>query len=545
MSEAPDRGEAAGVAGGGWAPLRFPLFRRLWTAQFASNVGSWMQTVAAQWVMTSLTGSAVLLSAIPAAGSIPVLLLAVPAGTLGDLVDRRRLILGAQALMLLAAVVLAVLAAGDWLTPWTLLGLLAVIGVGGAASAPTWQTLQPELVSDAERSQAIALGSVNQNLARAVGPALGGILLAAASAAVVFLTNAVSFLAVLGAVAATKLPTRRLAMPREHAAAATRAGGRYVAHSPVLLALIARAVVFIFFAGSVWALLPLVARYRLGLGSAGYGLLLACVGVGALAAATFGPALKRRLTPRTIYALACLIVAGASALLAVSHSVALVAVALFAAGASWIMGIGLLGAAYQGQLPVWVKARGVSYYLVAFQGANGVGALCLGAIAQLTTVSTAFLAVAAALALATIATWPVALPEPVALDHQLAEPLPLPDVEGTVEDGPVFVTVDYPVAAGDVDAFLEAATALRRVRRRTGATRWHLHRDVEDPDVFIETFLVGSWQEHERQHGRLERGDRAVLDHIDTLLQPGRRRTAHHAIGIRTGRNRHDEHPAP
>jgi MFS family permease len=524
--------EAARSAGGGWAPLRFPLFRRLWSAQFASNVGSWMQTVAAQWVMTSLTGSALLLSAIPAAGSIPVLLLAVPAGTLGDLVDRRRLLLAAQTLMLLAAVALAVLAAGGWLTPWTLLGLLAVIGVGGAASAPTWQTLQPELVPEAERAQAIALGSVNQNLARAVGPAIGGILLAATSAAVVFLANAVSFLGVLGAVAVTTLPVRKLTLPREHATAATRAGGRYVGHSPVLLALIARAVVFIFFAGSVWALLPLVARYRLGLGSAGYGLLLACVGVGALAAATFGPALRRRLAPRVIYALACLVVAGASALLAVTHSVALAAVALLAAGASWITGIGLLGAAYQSQLPAWVKARGVSYYLVAFQGANGVGALCLGAVAQLTTVSTAFLVVAGALTLATLATWRVALPEPLAQDHQLAEPLPLPDVEEAVEDGPVLVTVDYPVAAGNADAFLEAATALRRIRRRTGATRWHLHRDLEDPDLFVETFLVGSWQEHERQHARLERGDQAVLDRIDALLQPGRRRTARHSVGI-------------
>jgi MFS family permease len=551
MRGVSDRAGSEVVSGGGWAPLRYPVFRRLWSAQFASNIGSWMQTVAAQWVMTSLTHSALLLSAIPAAGSIPMLLLAVPSGTLGDLVDRRRLIAAAQLLMLLAAVALAALAAGGWLTEWTLLGLLVVIGVGGAIGAPTWQTLQPELVPAAERPQAIALGSVNQNLARAVGPAIGGILLAATSAAVVFLANAVSFLAVLGAVAVTALPVRKLTLPREHAAAATRAGGRYVGHSPVLIALIARAIVFIFFAGSVWALLPIVARDRLGLGSAGYGLLLACVGVGALAAATFGPALKRRLAPRAIYALACLVVAGASALLAVTHSVALVVVALLAAGASWIMGIGLLGAAYQGQLPAWVKARGVSYYLVAFQGANGVGALCLGAVAQLTTVSTAFLVVAGALALGTIVTWRVALPEPVSLDHQLAEPMPLPDVEGTVEDGPVLVTVDYLLAPGNADAFLNAATDLRRIRRRTGATRWHLHRDLEDTDLFTETFLVGSWDEHERQHAHLERGDQRVLDHIDTLLGPGQTRTAHHAVGVRLGRrgrrpassDRHDAGP--
>jgi MFS family permease len=497
-----------------------------------------MQTVAAQWVMTSLTGSALLLGAIPAAGSIPVLLLAVPAGALGDLVDRRRLILASQATMLLASVALAVLATAGSLTPWVLLGLLFVIGIGGAASAPTWQTLQPELVPAALRPQAIALGSVNQNLARAVGPAIGGVLLAAASAAVVFLANAVSFLAVLGAVAVTALPARKLTLPREHAVAAVRAGGRFVENSPILLALIVRSIAFVFMAGATWALLPLVARDRLGLGSAGYGLLLACVGVGALAAATFGPALRRRLAPRAIYALACLIVACASALLAVTHSVALAAIALVAAGAAWITGLGLLGAAYQSQLPGWVKARAYAYYLVAFQGATGIGSLVIGAIAQASTVSTAFLLVGAGLAVAAAATWRLALPTSAAGDELMAEPLPLPEVDDDVQDGPVLVTVDYALAPGNADVFLAAARELRRARRRTGATGWHLHRDLEDTDLFTETFLVGSWAEHERQHARLERRDRDVLDQIDGLLRAGRLRTAHHAIGVRATRHR-------
>lgn len=261
-----------------------------------------------------------------------MLLLAVPAGALGDLVDRRRLILAAQGTMLIASVALAGLAAAGTLSPWVLLGLLFVVGIGGAASAPTWQTLQPELVSPGDRTQAIALGSVNQNLARAVGPAIGGVLLAATSAALVFLANAVSFLAVLGAVAITTLPKRKLTLPREHVAAAVRAGGRFVINSPVLLALIVRSIAFVFLAGAIWALLPLVARDRLGLGSGGYGLLLGCVGVGALAAATFGPALKRRLPPRVIYSLTCLIVAAAAALLAVTHSVVIAAIALICAG---------------------------------------------------------------------------------------------------------------------------------------------------------------------------------------------------------------------
>jgi MFS family permease len=531
--------------GGGWSPLRYPVFRRLWLAQFTSNVGSWMQTVAAQWVMTSLTGSTLLLSAIPAAGSIPVLLLAVPAGTLGDLVDRRTLILAAQAGMLIAASVLALGAAEGWLTPWLLLGLLFAIGVGGAASAATWQTLQPELVTADERPQAIALGSVNQNLARAVGPAIGGVLLAATSAAVVFLANAVSFVAVVVAVAVTVVPRRPLTLPREHAAAAVRAGGRFVRNSPVLLSLIVRSIAFVFFAGAVWALLPVIARQRLGLGSAGYGLLLACVGVGAIVAATFGPSLRRVLAARSIYALACLVIAGSAAVLAVTHSVALVAVALVAAGACWIMGLGLLGAAYQGQLPDWVKARGVSYYLVAFQGSVGIGSLAVGGIAQATNVSTAFTVVACSLAAAAILTWRVALPNPVAIDHQLTEPLPLPDSGTTVDDGPVTVTVTYRLAAGNADAFLALAPALRGLRRRTGATRWQLHHELEDRQTYTETFLVGSWAEHERQHARIERGDSRILEQIDTLLQPGNPRTAHHALGVRTHRGRRSHAQAP
>jgi MFS family permease/quinol monooxygenase YgiN len=519
----------------GWAPLRYPDFRRLWTAQFTSNVGSWMQTVAAQWVMLSLTRSAFLLAAISAAGSIPVLLLAIPSGVLGDLIDRRRLILVSQLTMLLAAAVLALLSATGSLTPAVLIALLFVIGVGGAAAAPTWQTLQPELVPDAERTPAIALGSVNQNLARALGPAIGGLLLAATSAAFVFLTNAVSFVAVVAAVAITAIPLRKQELPREHAVAAARAGGRFVANSPVLLALIVRAIAFVFMASSIWALLPLVARHRLGLGSGGYGLLLGCVGVGALLAATFGPALRQALSPRAIYAVGCLAVAAASALLAVTHSVALAVAALVVAGAAWITGLGLLSAGYQSALPAWVKARGFAYYLVAFQGASGIGALCLGAIAQASTVSTALLIVGAGLVVAVLATWWLPLPGGDA-EGMVAEPLPLPSVPDTIEQGPVIVSVEYAVKPDQVQQFMALTKELRSMRRRTGAIHWHLHRDVADPDRFVESFVVGSWQEHELQHAHLQRGDQEVLSRIDRLLQPGRPRTARHAVGVRAQR---------
>ncbi len=272
------------------------------------------------------------------------------------------------------------------------------------------------------------------------------------------------------------------------------------------------------------ALLPSIARQRLGLGSAGYGLLLGCVGAGAMIAATFGPALRNKLDPRVIYALACLVIAASAALLAVTHSIALVVVALVAAGAFWIMGLGLLGAAYQGQLPDWVKARGVSYYLVAFQGANGIGSLCIGAVAQVTTVPTAFLVVAGGLAAVTLLTWRVALPEPGgprARAHRVRSHFRHSTV--LLRIGPVLVTVEYLLATpGQVRGRIHGARARpSRMRGRTGAVHWHLERDVEDGNRLIETFVVGSWEEHERQHARLERRDLDLLDGLDTLLEPG------------------------
>jgi MFS family permease len=515
--------------------MREPDFRRLWSAQFVSNIGSWMQTVAAQWVMLSLTTSALLVSAISAAASIPVLLLAVPAGALGDLADRKRLIFATQLLMLLAAAALAVLSLAGALTPAILLALLFVIGCGTAASAPTWQTLQPELVPAASRSDAIALGSVNQNLARAIGPAVGGLLLAATSAAALFAVNAVSFVAVLAAVAVTAVPKRTVTLPVEHALDAARAGGRYVANSPTLLALIARATVFIFPAGATWALLPLVARNKLGLGSIGYGLLLGCVGVGALGAATFGPALRKRMAPRVLYASSAVAVAATAIVLAYSDSVAVDAIALVVSGAAWISGIGLLAAAYQTQMPPWVKARGMSYYLVAFQGSNAIGGLAFGAVAQASSVSDAFLAISACLLVGSLLTWRLVLPRAISAEVQAAEPWALPQVQDP-DGGPVMVTVTWPVQPERLDDFLALAGELRRLRRRTGAMSWRLYRQAEDRYELIETFVVGSWAEHERQHARIYPAETEVIDRLEQTLLPGRPRLVEHSLAVSTRR---------
>jgi MFS family permease len=513
----------------GWSPLRYGAFRTWWLAQLTSNVGSWMQTVAAQWLMVSLTSSAFLVGAIQAT-NLPVLLLAVPAGVLGDLLDRKRLIIAGQLVMLLAAVALGVLDVAGAVTPALLLVLLSAIGVGQGVTGPTAQTLQPELVPAAERTQAIALGSVNQNLARAVGPAIGGALLAATAASVVFFVNAASFVAVVVAVALVAVPVRRASLPREHFGGATRAGGRFIRNSPALIAIMIRTAAFALFASGVWALLPLVARRTLGLGSGGYGLLLGCVGIGAVLGATFSPAIRRALAPRVILAACGLAVALAALVLSLSRSSVIDGAVLVLAGTGWILALGLLNASFQSALSGWVKARGMAYYTIAFQGASGIGGLALGAVAQLTSLDTALVALAIGLVVAGLATLRLRLPKPGDIDVTPAESMP-PLASGVDDDaGPVLVTATYDVREDAREEFLGHAGALQHLRRRTGAIEWRLFSDETVPGRFFETFLVGSWEEHQRQHARATRQDNAVLEQLDALLVAGTKRVARHYI---------------
>jgi len=305
---------------------------------------------------TGLTSSAAYVALVQTAASLPVLLFAILAGTVGDLVDRRKFLLVTQTLMLAAAAALGGLAIAGLVTPWTLLALLFGVGVGQALTSPTWQTLQPELVAPAERTQAISLGAVNQNLARAVGPAIGGALPAATSAGDVFLINAATFAAVIAVIAAWRGGARPAsALPQEHVGDAIRAGGRYVAASPALRAILIRAALFIFFAAAIWALLPLTAESVLHLGSGGYGLLLGTVGIGAVAGAALPPRLRGRLTPTALLAAGSVGMAIVAVLMALVHVTVVIAIALAGGGICWILALSTLSSMYQLSLPGWVK----------------------------------------------------------------------------------------------------------------------------------------------------------------------------------------------
>ena len=530
--------EPGGAATGGsaprasaWAPFRHRLFAAMWGAQFVSNVGSWMQTVAAQWLMLTLTGSAVYVTLVQTAASLPIMLFAVLAGTIGDLVDRRRFLLVTQGVMLLAAAALGVLAVAGLVTPWVLLALIFAVGTGQALTSPTWQTLQPELVTPAERPQAISLGAVNQNLARAVGPAIGGLLLAATSAGTVFLANAATFLAVIAVIWWWRSTRPANALPREHVGEAIRAGGRYVAASPVLRAILVRAGLFTFFASSVWALLPLTAHSQLHLSSGGYGLLLGCVGVGALAGAAALPWLRARLTPGAQLTAGSAGLAAVALIQALAHITALVAVGLAVGGMAWILALSTLNSLYQLSLPQWVKARGLSFYLVVFQGGSAIGSVAFGVAAQHIGLSPALVAAAAGLALGPLAGLHYRF-QAIPPDQLLpAGDWPVPNLAADgPPGGPIMVSVGYQALPEREDELLAALQDSRFSRRRTGASSWRAWQDSGHPGRVLEQFVVASWEQHLLQHARVTKRDQQRYDAIRSMTDPAHPTTVTHWV---------------
>jgi MFS family permease len=481
----------------------------------------------------SLTASALPVALIQTASSLPVLLFAVPAGAIGDLVDRRRFILGAQLFMLAGSAALGALALGGLATPWSVLALLFAVGAGQAFTSPTWQTLQPELVPAAERSQAIALGAVNQNLARAVGPAIGGALVVAVSVGSVFIINAATFLAVVVVIYRWRGGARPAsALPPEHAAEAVRAGGRYVANSPILRAVMVRAFIFMFFASSLWALLPLVARSDLGLGSGGYGLLLGAVGVGAVGGAFALPHLRARCSTDAMVAGASVTLAVVTAALAVLHVAIVSAVVLAVGGLAWIVTLATLNSAFQSSLPGWVKARGMGWYLIVFQGGAAVGSAAMGIAAQQIGLESTLLIAAGALAVSPLGAlrYPLRQLEPAELMPAGDWPAPqLVDPEEAAT-GPVLVQVQYHPQDGRATELAAAISGLRYSRRRTGASSWRLWRELETPACFVESFVVASWEEHLRQHERVTVRDLSRARRVRELTDPQRPPVVSHMI---------------
>lgn len=501
-------------SGSTWAPLRIGMFRALWLAQLVSNVGTWMQTVGAQWMLVEHPRAEALVSLVQTANTLPFLFLALPAGVLADTLDRRRLLIVVQASLFVIAAGMAGLTVLGWMTPALLLSTTFVLGGASALGIPAWQAIIPDLVPRDDLPSASALGGVNQNLARAVGPALAGLFVSKMGVGVVFFLNALSFLGVIFVLWAWRKEKRvRAGIARERMGAALRAGARYVLHAPEVRRLLLRMTLFVVPATAIWALLPVVANRSLGMGASGYGLLLAALGVGAIAGALILPWLRQRLSLAWFIATPTVLCAAALAVVGLAKTPLVVVVALLAAGLSWLLLLSHVNASLQQLLPAWVRARGLATYQLAFMGSQAISAAAWGLSADRFGLGPTFVAAAIVLlgSALTIPRWP--LHESEGVDPTTATYWPEPTLSLVPEpsSGPVLVLIRYKVSEENHEAFVEAMLAVGLSRRRTGATSWDLFRDGAEPELFVEAFFVASWDEHLRQHeGRVTGADREL-----------------------------------
>jgi MFS family permease len=497
-----------------WAPLAFRIYRLLWLAVLASNIGTWMQTVGAQWLLVDLPNAATVVALVQTADTLPDLILALPGGALADIFDRRRFLIVLQVLQIIAGVALTWLTFVGQMTPPLLLGFTFLLGAGSALQTPAYEALIPELVPRSELHAAVALGSVNVNLARAIGPAFAGLLIAKLGVAAVFALNTISFVFLPIVLLIWRPPAEATTPSPERFLAALRAGGRYVRYSPVTRRILLRLCLFVFPAMVLWALLPLIASHRLHTGADGYGILLAALGAGAVGGAFLLPWLRLKITANRLLALSCIVYAVPMVLLAIVPNSVLAFLVLLPAGAAWIIVLAGSNAEIQLFLPVWVRARGLATYQMVLFGSQAVAALAWGLLAERVGVAPTFMIAAAALLLgtATIRFWPIYDLSLLPTDPTSAWDEPSLVRHHDHDEGPIVVISSYHVPEQNQEAFLRGMVAVRLSRLRTGALNWELYREGETADRFVEIFTVATWGEHLQQHGGRQTAVDAAID---------------------------------
>jgi MFS family permease len=387
-----------------WRPLRTKLFRNLLIADVVSDLGTFMQSVGAAWLMVSLSAGPMYVALTQTASSLPFFLFALPAGSAGDIVDRRKLILSTETWMASVAIVLAVFTIAGWMTPWLLLALTFALSTGDAFETPTWRAVLPELVGKDDLEAASALNGIEFNLARAVGPALAGVLIATVGIAAAFIANVVSFFGVIFVVAHWKRPVQKRTAPAETLIGATVAAVRYIRNSPKIRKLLLRTGAAMFFASALFALLPTLAR-SVGHNAIGYGILLGAFGAGGVLGALTLQPLRARWSTEVVVSSSLAIVGVVIATTSVTQRLGTLAPLMLIGGAAWLLCISILSALIQNLAPDWVRARVLAIYLLVFQGSVALGSTVWGAIAQRAGLRTALLCAG----IGTIATTALAL----------------------------------------------------------------------------------------------------------------------------------------
>ena len=485
-----------------------------------------MQDTAGTWLMTVLTTSPLLIALMQTAASLPVVMLGLLAGATADIFDRRRLLLFWQAWMLAAVALLSVLTFFNIISPWVLLTLTFLLNIGAAMNSPAWQAIMPELVPREQLPEAVSLNSAGFNLARAVGPALGGLAVAAfthadTGAAWTFLLNSLSFVGVILVLYQWKrMPIFKSALPAERIFSSIRAGLRYVQYAPLLKAAFARTFLFTIFVSAVWSLLAVVAARDLHQGALGYGILNGSMGLGAVVGATSLPRVRRTVSADKIIGISILIFAGTLLILAFVHYPFIIIPVLLIAGFAWTSTMSTFNLAVQVSVPNWVQARALGAYQMVFAGGMAIGSVIWGLIAEHMSTPVA-LAVAAGGLLITLPfsnRLPVLRGELPDFSPFRAKYLaPKLAIEPEMSDGPVRILIDYSIDEKDYNAFVHAIHALKDVRLRDGAMRWGIFQNASDPRHLTETFIMESWIDYLRQRERFTTSDRTIRDRVVSM----------------------------
>lgn len=520
-----------------FVPLRQPVFRAVWFASLASNFGGLVQAVGASWMMASISPSAEMVALVQASTTLPVMLFSLAAGAIADNYDRRRILLTAQAFMLAVSVGLAAVAWLGLITPWLLLTFTFLIGCGTALNNPAWQSSVGDMVPRSDVPAAVTLNSVAFNIARSVGPAIGGAIVAAAGAVAAFIINAFSYIPLLVVLARWEPPKIERLLPRETMVIAMSAGVRYVAMSPNIRAVILRAFVYGFGAIVGLALLPLIARDLVRGGPLTYGVLLGAFGAGAVAGAFMSARLRRAMSTEALVRSTFLAYAAGVTLVAVSTTIWLTIAGLCVCGACWVLALSTFNATVQLSAPRWVVGRALALYQMAAFGGMATGSWAWGRSALHFGTEQALLLSALALLAGAALGLRYRLPplEELNLDplSRWREPKVAVDIEP--RSGPVIVTIEYIIKPEDIVAFLNAMAERRRIRRRDGARHWTLLRDLTDATLWIERYDSPTWVEYVRQNQRVTQADAEIGERVRALHSGPNPPVVHRMIERQTG----------
>jgi MFS family permease len=503
-----------------WTPFKHSAFTVVWIATVVANIGGWMYSAACSWLMLSLDPAPLMVSFVQVASSLPMFLFAIPAGALVDIVEKRRLLLGGEIASAVLSILFAGMVAFGLMTPTRLLFISFLLAATAAVTAPAWQAIVPLLVPKPDLQAAVTANSLGVNVSRAIGPALGGALIGAFGIVTPFAINALSNLGAIGALLWWREPTHANSrLPAEHLRRAIGAGLRHAMYNRPFSDTLVRAIGFFLFSSAYWALLPLVSRSQIGGGAGSYGVLLGAIGLSAVFGAVMLPWLKQWLGPGRLTVAGSLGTAVATGLFALAHNLVAGICASLIAGLCWIATLSSLNVSAQIALPDWVRGRGLAIYVTFMFGALSLGSVVWGQLAASIGLTPAMLLAAAGgvLSLPILRFWKIQSAE--GLDLSPSQHWPDPKVTGDidVESGPVMVMIRYHVAPADHARFLAAIEKAGLERRRDGAFRWRIFEDASEVGCFVETFLVASWLDHLRQHGRVTNADRALEDVVRNL----------------------------